>query len=380
MGHTATTPDPGSWALGHPELIVDQGYRAQHETAVKSKELLRHFYGKAPQRSYFVGCSSGGWQGLTEAQRYPKEYDGIVAGAPAFEVIHLHAGTLWMHTWLQKIATAKFRLVTDAVVQKCGARDGLKDGFLQDPRRCDFSPGELACKAGQDPGECLTPQEVTAFEKIYAGARTSSGEQIYPGWPRGVEYALPLMAQAFPAALAASTFKDMAFSDPHWNYETIDYDHDVRRADDKVGAVLNNYSTNLTAFRQSGGKLILWHGWDDPLISALHTVGYYEKLAAFFGKGSPSPAAVSGIKDFARLFMVPGVNHCGGGPGTDSFDALTALEQWVEQGQAPDVMVASHATKGTVDRTRPLCAYPRVATYQGAGDGNRAENFTCRAP
>jgi len=381
MGHTATTPDPGSWAINHPELVIDQGYRAQHETAVRSKEIVRRFYGQAPTRSYFVGCSSGGWQGLTEAQRYPREYDGIIAGAPAFEVIHLHAGTLWTHAWLQKIATPKFRMVTDAVLQKCDARDGLKDGLLQDPRTCDFAPSEIACKAGQDAAACLTPQEVTALEKVYQGARTSGGEEIYPGWPRGMEYAMPLMAGSLPEALAASTFKDLAFADPNWNSLTIDYDRDVRRADDKVGATLNNYSTDLRDFRHSGGKLILWHGWDDPLISPLHTLRYYQKTAAYLAPSNTPPEdAVAALQDFMRLFLAPGVNHCGGGPGPDTFDALTALEQWVEHGKAPDAIIASHSTKGVIDRTRPLCPYPQVAVYLGSGDPNRAESFSCGSP
>ena len=380
MGHTATTPDPGSWALGHPELILDQGFRAQHETAVSSKELVRRFYGRAAQRSYFVGCSSGGWQGLTEAQRYPHEYDGIVAGAPAFEVIHLHAGTLWTHLAAREISPPKLRVVSDAVLAKCDARDGVKDGLLQDPTRCDFSPSELACRPGQSPESCLLPAEVIALQKIYDGAHTSGGAQIYPGWPRGVEYALVAMQGEFPAALASSTFKDMAFDDPSWKYEHFDFDHDTQRADAKVGAVLNNYSADLSAFRARGGKLILWHGWADPLISPLHTLGYYRKLAAYFSDGAASPQALAALQDFARLYLAPGVNHCGGGPGPDTFDALGALEQWVEHGKAPEAILASHATHGTVDRTRPLCPYPQVAVYAGRGDSDRAESFVCRDP
>jgi feruloyl esterase len=381
MGHKSTTPDPGSWALGHPELVIDQGYRAQHETALKAKAIVRAFYRAAPRRSYFVGCSSGGWQGLTEAQRYPREYDGIVAGAPAMEVIHLHAGTIWTNLAANEIAPAKLRLATDAVLAKCDADDGVKDGLLTDPRTCHFSPSELACHAGQNPETCLTATEVSALEKIYDGLRFSSGQPIYPGWPRGVEYALALTRSPFVAALAASTFKDMVFENPSWDYHHIDYDRAVRLADEKVGAILNNSSPDLRAFRRAGGKLILWHGWADPLISPLHTLEYYQKVAALFAHGaSRENEQVAGIEDFARLFLAPGVNHCGGGPGPDQFDAVGALESWVERGVAPERIVASHLTHGAVDRTRPLCAYPRVAVYLGRGSTDDAANFACRAP
>jgi len=381
MGHKSTTPDPGSWALGHPELVIDQGYRAQHQTALKAKTIVRAFYRTEPRRSYFVGCSSGGWQGLTEAQRYPHEYDGIVAGAPAMEVIHLHAGTIWTNLAANRIAPAKFPLIASAVLAQCDANDGVKDGLLSDPRTCHFSPSELACRSEQNPATCLTSTEVTALEDIYAGLHFSSGEPIYPGWPRGLEYALTLTGSPFVAALASSTFKDMVFEDPSWDYHHIDYDRAVRVGDQKLGAILNNASPDLRAFRRAGGKLILWHGWADPLISALHTLEYYQKVAARLGhEGRGERAQIAGIEDFARLFLAPGVNHCGGGPGPDQFDALGALESWVEQGVAPERIVASHLTHGAVDRTRPLCAYPRVAVYLGRGSTDDAASFACRVP
>jgi feruloyl esterase len=381
MGHKSTTPDPGSWALHHPELVIDQGYRAQHETALTAKTIIRAFYRTEPRRSYFVGCSSGGWQGLTEAQRYPREYDGIVAGAPAMEVIHLHAGTIWTNLAANQIAPTKFPLIASAVLEKCDANDGVKDGLLTDPRTCHFSPSELACRAGQKPETCLTPAEVTALENIYQGLHFSSGQEIYPGWPRGLEYALTLTRTPFVAALAASTFKDMVFEDPSWDYQHIDYDRAVRLADQRVGAILNNSSPDLKAFRSAGGKLILWHGWADPLISPLHTLEYYQKVAAYLTRGARGETAqIGGIADFARLFLAPGVNHCGGGPGPDQFDAVGALEGWVERGVAPESIIASHLTHGTVDRTRPLCAYPRVAVYLGRGSSDDAANFACREP
>ncbi len=381
MGHAATAPDPGSWAMGHPELVVDQGYRAQHETAVKSKQIIRAFYGTDPRRSYFTGCSSGGWQGLTEAQRFPHDYDGIISGAPAIDVVHLHAATLWNYEAMRKVAPGKFRAVTATVLARCDTNDGVEDGLLEDPRSCSFSPGELVCRAGQSTGICLTQEEAAAFQQVYDGVRFSSGEPIYPGWPRGLEYGLAGVPVPALIALGESTFKDLAFQDPSWDYRKIDYDRDVRAADAKVGAILNSTNPDLRAFRKAGGKLILYHGWDDPFISALNTLGYYQKMAAFMtGKGANETAAVAGVQDFVRLFMMPGVGHCAGGPGPDKMDALTALEKWVEEGVAPARITASHATNGTVDRTRPLCPYPQVAAYQGKGSSDDAGNFVCRAP
>ncbi len=382
MGHQSTFPDPGSWALGHPQLVIDQGYRAQHLTAVESKAIVRAYYGKRPRRSYFVGCSSGGWQGLTEAERYPHDYDGIVAGAPATEVVHLHASQIWIYLAAVKIAPAKLRLIANAVLADCDASDGVKDGLITDLRACHFSPSELACKVGESTADCLTPTEVGALEDIYSGPHDSSGKSIYPGLARGVEPALVLARQPFVAALVASTFKDMVFEDPSWDFHHIDYDRDVRLGDRKVGAILNDASPDLRAFRRAGGKLILWHGWADPFISPLHTLEYYQKVAAFLAGPRPGSedAEIASIQRFARLFLAPGVNHCGGGPGPDQFDALAALEGWVERGVAPERIVAAHLTHGVVDRTRPLCAYPRVARYLGHGSTDDAASFACRLP
>jgi feruloyl esterase len=379
MGHLATSPDPGSWALHHPELVIDQGYRAQHETAVKAKAIVAAFYGKHPSHSYFVGCSSGGWEALTEAHRYPHDYDGIIAGAPASEVVHLHAGQIWGYIAAQQIDPAKIPLISAAVLAKCDAKDGVKDGLVSDPLGCDFQPAELSCKSGQDPKGCLTTTEVKALEQIYTGAHYSSGAAVYPPWPRGMEFALAQARSDMVAALGASTFRDMVFEDPQWDFHTIDYDRDVKQADAKIGAVMNDGSPDLTAFRGAGGKLILWHGWSDPLISPLHTIAYYQKLAAHFAApGTGADAAVTQVSDFARLFLAPGVTHCGRGPGPDTFDSVAALETWVEHGTAPDSLLATHKTAGTVDRSRPLCAYPHKAVYDGKGDSNDAASFSCR--
>jgi len=379
MGHVATSPDPGSWALHHPELVADQGYRAQHETALKAKAIVHAFYGKQPTRSYFIGCSSGGWQALTEAHRYPHDYNGIIAGAPASEVVHLHAGQIWGYLAATQIPADKMRLIANAVLAKCDAKDGVKDGLVSDPLGCDFQPAELACEAGQASDSCLTPKEVVALQQLYSGAHYSSGTPVYPGWPRGVEPALVQAGQAGVAALAASTFRNMVFEDPQWDYHTINYDRDVKQADERIGEVMNDGSPDLAEFRRAGGKLILWHGWADPLISPLHTIEYYHKLAAHLAApGADANAAAAQVSDFARLFLAPGVYHCGRGPGPDTFDSVAALEKWVEHGDAPDSLIAAHSTQGKVDRTRPLCVYPKKAVYDGKGDINDAASFHCQ--
>ena len=379
MGHLATYPDPASWALHHPELVKDQGYRAQHETAVKAKAIIAAFYAKPPSRSYFVGCSSGGWQALTEAHRYPHDYDGIIAGAPASEVVHLHAGQLWGYMAAQQIPVAKIALISAAVIKRCDAKDGVIDGLVSDPLGCDFKPAELACKAGEDPQRCLVPSEVKALEQIYAGAHYANGNAVYPGWPRGMEFALAQARSDRVAALGAGTFRDMVFEDPQWDFHQINYDRDVKSADDKIGAVMNDGSPDLAEFRRAGGKLILWHGWSDPLITPLHTIGYYQRLARHLAPaGTSQAAAVAQVSDFARLFLAPGVMHCGRGPGPDTFDSVGALEAWVERGVAPDSLVATHRSAGKADRTRPLCAYPHRAVYDGKGDSNEAASFSCR--
>ncbi len=380
MGHVATTPDPGRWALHHPQRVVDEGYRAQHETALKAKAVVQAFYGGKPNHSYFVGCSAGGWEALTEANRYPHDYDGIIAGAPASQVVHLHAGQLWGYLAARQIPAAKISLIANAVLARCDARDGVKDGLISDPQGCDFQPAMLACKAGQDPASCLLPAEVAALQKLYEGARLKDGTQVYPGWPRGFEPALAMAASDMVAALGSSTFKDMVYDNPHWDFTRIDYDRDVRAADAKIGATMNDGSVDLDAFRKAGGKLILWHGWSDPLISTLHTVGYYNQLARHFAApGDDDATAVAKVSDFARLFLAPGVYHCGGGPGPNVLATLPALEAWVERGVAPDSIPATHRTReGKVDRTRPICAAPRRARYDGKGDINDAASFSCK--
>jgi len=384
-GHVANPLD-ASWALGHPELVVDFGHRGIHVMTTAAKAVVEAFYGAPPAHSYFVGCSTGGKQGLTEAQRYPEDYDGIVAGAPANFFTHLTIGSNWVSRALHAdpasvIPANQLALVAAAVLGRCDARDGVADGLLDDPRRCRFRPAQLRCKDGAA-DTCLSAAQVTGLKKVYAGAHTASGRRLFPGQPPGGElgpggWAL-WIAGATPGlahAIQDSFFKYMVFEDPAWDWRTFDVDRDVAVTDAKLTAVLNATDPDLGPFRGRGGKIVLYHGWSDPAISPLNSIDYYQRVVATARRRGAGPAG-----DVVRLFLAPGMQHCGGGPGPDTFDALDALERWVEQGVAPERMVASHMTGGVVDRTRPLCPYPRVARWDGIGSTDDAASFFCAGP
>jgi feruloyl esterase len=392
-GHVAgaSTRD-ATWAMGHPELVIDFGYRAMHVTTEHGKAIVRAFYGAPASRSYYVGCSTGGRQGLMEAQRFPDDYDGLVTGAPAANWTRFQAGGhLWIVTALNKdpesyVPETKLPLIEHAVNAACDAADGVSDGVLDDPRRCHFDAQSLACKAGQDPAGCLTRKQATAVNNIWSGAHNSRGEAVYPPYMRGAEgqggwasYMVgkgPISGSHWDQA--SGVFRYMVFEKPDWDFRRFDYDRDVAFTDAKLAQTMNAYDPDLSALRRHGGKLLMYHGWNDPSISPQNTVNYYESAAAKWREQEKRPADAA--PDFVRLFMVPGMLHCQGGPGTDTFDAVGALERWVEHGEAPETIPASHRTRGVVDRTRPLCAYPNTAVYTGSGSTDAAANFTCRAP
>jgi feruloyl esterase len=382
-GHSTTNARDAQWAMGHPGLVEDFGYRALHITTQHAKHIVAEFYGTSPVHSYFVGCSTGGRQGLMEAQRFPNDYDGIVAGAPAanwtrFEV----GGHLWVVTALNKdpesyVPASKLPTLQDAVNAACDANDGIRDGILNDPRTCQFDPALLTCGEGRDDDSCLTPKQVQAVRDIWAGARNSFG-RIYPGYMPGAEAAggwASYMTGTGPRtgnhwAQADNVFKYMVFEDPEWDFRTFDFDEDLAFSERKLGGMLDAFDPDLTAFKENGGKLLLYHGWNDPSISPLNTIDYYEQVDAASGGDT---------EHFARLFMVPGMLHCRGGPGPSQFDMLRELERWVEDGQAPERIVASHVdAEGYVDRTRPLCAYPEQTVYTGSGRTDDEANFACR--
>lgn len=388
-GHATTNARDARWAMGRPDLLEDFAHRALHITTEHAKAVVRAFYGQAAERSYYVGCSTGGRQGLMEAQRYPGDYDGLIAGAPAANWTRFQAGGhLWAVLALNKdpesyVPASKLPLIERAVNAACDKDDGVADGVLNDPRRCAFDARQLTCKTGQDDSTCLTSKQATAVNNIWSGVRTSRGELVYPPYMRGAEAAGgwanymtgkgPVSGNHFDQA--DNVFKYMVFQNPNWDFRTFDWDRDVTFTDRKLSELMNAFDPNLSGLRARGGKLLLYHGWNDPSISPLNTVNYYEAAVARWREQESRNAADT--PDFIRLFMVPGMLHCSGGPGADTFDAIGALERWVERGEAPNTMSASHATNGVIDRTRPLCAYPAAAGYDGTSDPTRAESFSC---
>jgi feruloyl esterase len=381
-----------AWAVGHPEKLIDFGYRAVHETSVQAKAIVRAFYDRDPSLSYFVGCSDGGREALMEAQRYPDEFNGILAGAPANNWSHLFTGFVWneqavLKTPASSIPPAKLPAIQNAVLAACDGLDGVKDGLLEDPRVCHFDPSVLLCKAA-DNSECLTAAQVETLKTIYDGPRNPrTDEQIFPGYPPGAEAAPGTWAawitpedtsRAIQFNFGNTYYGQAVFEDSQWDFRKLNFDSDVRFGDAKAGAVLNSTNPDLRSFRAEGGKLLQYHGWGDAAISALNSIDYYENVQTFlsrFPDGRRTSPVLFPITDFYRLFMVPGMGHCGGGAGPNSFDALTQLEAWVEKDIAPEQILA----KGT-NMTRPLCAYPKVARYKGSGDTNDASSFQCVAP
>ena len=376
-GHTGTGGD-ASFALGHPEKLTDFGYRAVHEMTVTAKAAVLAFYGDRPRFSYWQGCSTGGKQGLTEAQRFPDDYDGIVAGAPANFWTHLMTGLIWvgratLSDPASYIPPSKYPVLNRGVLDACDMLDGVNDGVLEDPRRCRFDPQVLECE-GADGPTCLTAPQVAAAQKIYGPATNPrTGEAIFPGLSRGSELGWRAAAGGpDPFQIVTDHFKYVVFEDPNWDFRTLDFDRDVARADELDNGTLNAIDPDLKAFVDRGSKLLLYHGWNDPLITPQNTINYYASVRATLGAAE--------VESAVRLFMAPGMGHCGGGPGPNAAEWLTALEQWVEHGLAPDQIVASHSTNGEVDRTRPLCPYPQVARYTGTGSTDAAANFACVEP
>jgi feruloyl esterase len=398
-GHTGTT-ESAVWALGHPELVVDYGFRAIHEMTRQAKSIVHAFYGERPQYAYFNGCSTGGRQALMEVQRFPHDYHGVTAGAPANSLTHIQMGGNWISQALHEdpasfIPTDKIPLIDSAVLAACDAQDGLIDGVIDDPRRCDFDPAVLQCKPNQPLHTCLNAVQVRGLQKVYEGARNPrTGRQIFPGYLPGGELAanwgMWIFGTATPPTnlqhlIQDAIFKFIVFEDPSWDWTTFDFDRDVRFTDQKVGGILDATDPDLRDYQRRGGKIIMYHGWSDPAISPQNSIDYYQRVLTTMHchphceHGQPHRGdALAETQEFFRLFMAPGMGHCRGGAGPNTFDALTALERWVEEGIAPDKIIASHVTGGGVDRTRPLCPYPAVAWYTGSGSIDDAANFVCR--
>ena len=389
---TDTGHDAGELAwLMDAQRMRDYGYRAIHEMTVKAKALLNDYYGRDAEYSYFNGCSTGGRQGLMEVQRFPDDYDGVISGAPVNNFTRLHMSQLWMAHAIYKVPGAEltrddFAMIRDAVLKQCDAKDGVKDGILTDPRRCDFDPRTLQCEAGESEG-CLSRPQVEALEDMYQGPRNPrTGAQIYPGLEPGGEGPQPgnpgwsmILNGGQPFMLAHELIRRGVFENPDYDWRNFDFDQDVEHADRKLGHVLNAVDPDLRDFTQDGGKLIIWHGWNDPGVMPQATVNYYESIVDFAYQTVGRDARET-VAESARLFMLPGVGHCRGGLGPDQADFMAAITDWVEDGEAPDEIIAVKEQKGEVKMSRPLCPYPQYARYTGNGDTDAAENFECVAP
>ena len=396
-GHAAATTN-ADWAVGHPEKVIDYGYRAIHATAVDAKAIVAAFYGSDP-KAYFSSCSNGGRQALMEAQRYPADYTGIVAGDPAWNATRLSAAQIWnvqalMSDRASYIPASKIPAIAAAVLEKCDALDGVKDGVIDDPPKCHFDPAVLLCK-GADSNACLTAPQVEAVKKIYAGPANSRGQRIFPGvfpgseggpggWGLWIIGARP--GRSLNYSFGVGALAKMVYQDPQWDFRRFNFDRDVAFLDDKLGPVRNAANADLKSFHHRGGKLILYHGWADPDISPLSTVNYYDNVITKMGQTS--------AEDFVRVYLAPGMQHCGGGAGATVLGAVpdagadpqrgiqAALERWVEKGDAPAEIVATRYKNPLIPQagvagTRPICAYPKTARYQGSGSTDDAANFAC---
>jgi hypothetical protein len=372
-----------------------------HVVSVQSKIIVAAFYGKSVKLSYFFGCSDGGREALMEAQRFPQDFRGIVAGAPANYWTHLSTKGLWDERALSQpgawIPPAKLKVLQDAALSQCDALDGLKDGLITNPELCHFNPVSVQCK-GADSADCLTAAQVGAAQKIYGPAINSeTGAEILPGYSPGAEanpanWVLWITGAQSPkftvqAFIANSFFADVVFGDPKLNLDTVNFGSDIKMADEKIGAIIDSASPDLRSFKSRGGKLIQYAGWGDAAIPPQGSVNYFESVQMKMGD----------TKNFYRLFMVPGMSHCGGGEGPNVFgnvgalpdadasnDVVMALDRWVVKGKAPAKITAvrfvdNNPPKG-VQYTRPLCPYPQQARYNGSGDPDSAASFSCAVP
>ena len=385
-GHQATPgKDPDAhWALNHPEKVADFGYRAVHETALAAKQIVTAYYGDAPKHSYFNSCSNGGRQALMEAERFPSDYDGIVAGAPANSWTRLLTSGAYLKALLAQpagyVSPAKLPAIEAAALAQCDAKDGVKDGVIENPLACRFDPAVLRCK-GPETDACLTTPQLQTLDAIYNGIKgfpgLAPGGEAEPGaWAAWITGDGPGQSRN---DYGAEFFRYMVHNDPAWKLDQFNLDRDAKAAESKLASVLDSDNPDLKVFEKRGGKLILYHGWADPAIPPASTIRFFDQVSKTTGN----------TQNFARLYMVPGMGHCGGGAGPNQFGALSvphsdpkhdldaALEAWVETGAAPAEIVASKIEKGKVTRTRPLCPWPAVAQWDGKGSTDDAASFSC---
>jgi feruloyl esterase len=392
-GHYASQEPGGSFVLSDPQKAIDYAYRAVHMTATTAKAITADYYDRPAAHSYWNSCSNGGRQGLIEAQRFPEDFDGIVANAPWVDQTGFTVGALWNQRVLTEtpVTPGKMALVAERVMATCDVVDGLEDGLIDDPRACRFDPTRdvPVCRAGTDTDQCLTPAQASAVAKVYGGV-VSEGEHYFPGFMLGSEAITPLRGGGGTGSgwlnvivptpgggsadfgLADNTMKYLVNvpPNPDWDYRRFDFDRDLPMLEG-WGALANAKDPDLAKFRARGGKILMTYGWADTILQPLMGVHYYERAVEENGPSTP---------DFFRLFMVPGMAHCAGGIGPDSHDPITAIVDWVEAGKAPDTIVASKIVNDKVTRSRPLCPYPQVARYSGRGSIDDAANFRCTSP
>jgi hypothetical protein len=381
-GHS--TPG-GSFALNADgtlnwQLIEDFASRSNHEMTKKAKAVIQAYYGTAPTYSYWHGCSTGGRQGLMEAQRFPQDYDGLLIGAPAINWDRFIPGMLWGNIVMQQelggsISAAKLAAVSNDAITACDAADGITDGVINDPRKCDYDPAASVCKAGDDPTKCLTPQEANAVRKIWNGPTDAKGRRLWFFYERGASLAaLPNLSHY---SIPADWFSYWLKQDPKFDWRTVresDFERYFRLSQRKFNEVIGTDESNLQPLRKHGGKMIIWHGEMDARIMPRGTLNYFERVLEDNG-------GIKHVDSFARLYMAPGIGHCGTGPGPDSFvgrdDLFKAVVNWVENGVAPERIIASRPLPNGTVRSRPLCPYPTTAKWTGTGSTNDAANFVC---
>ncbi|MEJ2109493.1 MAG: tannase/feruloyl esterase family alpha/beta hydrolase [Acidobacteriota bacterium] len=374
------------WAIGHPEKWADWGHRATHEMAVATKTLARAYYGEPVKYSYWNSCHNGGNQGLNEAQKYPGDFDGIIAEDPAFYITRLQPGSLYI-SWVALkdgvdgpgyIPPAKLPVINRAALDACDANDGLDDELIEFPPDCHFDPSTIQC-AGPDGPSCLTAAQVDTVKKIYEGAKFNDGTPIYAGYERGSELNWNLMVETEPFSVNMNYFKGIVFEDPDWDFSTFDVDRDTRRGIEKAAAAVDADDPNLKPFKDAGGKLMIFASWNSVGLAPRQLLIYYNDIEKAMG-------GRENTQDFARLFTVPGGGGCNAVSGTRGVTAFDALINWVEKGEAPDSFTYAYTGGGgmrgggQVYRTRPICPYPQQARYKGSGDINDAENFSCVEP
>jgi feruloyl esterase len=379
-GYATSATDDGhtgrgaSFIAGHPEKFIDFAYRAERGMILEAKRLIKGFYGRDARYSYWNGCSGGGREGLLQAYRYPDEFDGIIAGDPAD--MRRNAWALWLAVQTFKepeavIPPEKYPAIHRAVLEACDATDGLKDGLIDDPASCHVDFKSLQCAAADGP-DCLTPRQVQTAQTITSPA-TAAGQVVFPRLEPGTELRWNRLAGGpNPADIFVDQFRYVVYQDPGWDWHSFDLERDSQRAN-AADKDIDELDPHLAAFAKHGGKLLIYHGWADQQVAPGSTIEFYNSALKLSADSVPS-------QNWIRLFMAPGMGHCSGGEGPDTFDKISVLERWVEKGEAPARIVAAHSTAGKVDRTRPLCPYPQVARYNGAGSIDEASNFTCRTP